>query len=145
MNGYISPRDINLFAIFIGLASNLMAGLKWDIMADKTKVRTKNRRYAPDDVNIPRKLGGGKLKELVIQDEHGKLVHYSLAYINPLIYAGDNGRVLGYDNSHGSPHKHYLGNITPEPHLSWQKIREKFENEWREIALAFVNEEELPT
>lgn len=97
-------------------------------------------RYAPADASIPAKLGGGILKELVEQDADTKeLLKYSLAYINPLIHAGDNGRVLGYDNAHGFPHKHYMGRITPEPNRSWEEIRKRFEQEWREIARNFVN------
>jgi hypothetical protein len=47
----------------------------------------------------PRK--GAKLKEEVWQNSaDGKVVKYSLAYINPRICGSDNGRVLGYDNSH---------------------------------------------
>lgn len=82
------------------------------------------------------------LKELVEQEVPSwKLRHYSLAYMNPLIFAGDNGRVLGYDNTHGYPHRHFMGKITPEPELSWEEIREKFEMEWRTIAIKFVNGE----
>ena len=73
----------------------------------------KTKRYAPPDVKIPKKLGGGVLKELVEQEiPSGKVIHYAFAYINPAIYAGDKGRVLGYDNSHGFPHRHYFGNRT---------------------------------
>ena len=67
-------------------------------------------RYAPADAAIPRHLGGGRLKELVEQRiPSGRLERYSLAYINPAIFAGDNGRVLGYDNAHGYPHRHFMG------------------------------------
>ena len=98
-------------------------------------------RFAPPDVKIPKRLGGGILKELVEQEAiSGKIVHYAFAYINPAIYAGDKGRVLGYDNSHGFPHKHYFGTRTPEPSMPWEEIREKFEIEWRQIASAFVSE-----
>jgi hypothetical protein len=98
------------------------------------------RRYAPDDAVLSKKLGGGKLKELIEQEVlSGKVLHYSLAYINPLIYAKDNGRVLGYDNAHGYSHKHYMGVITHEPFTSWEELRIKFEHEWREIAMKFVN------
>jgi hypothetical protein len=79
------------------------------------------------------------LKELVEQEQSGKLRRYSLAYINPAIFAADNGRVLGYDNAHGYPHRHFMGKITPEPDLTWEQIRNKFEQEWREIAMNFVN------
>lgn len=104
------------------------------------KARNAIRRYAPKDAIIPERLGGGVLKELVEQEmPSGKLRHYSLAYINPFIHAGDNGRVLGYDNAHGFPHRHFMGNIAREPNLSWEEIREKFEREWRQIAIDFVN------
>jgi CHASE1-domain containing sensor protein len=96
-------------------------------------------RYAPADVQIPSRLGGGILKEFVEQEPSGTLHRYALAYINPAIFAGDNGRVLGYDNAHGHPHRHFMGEITPEPHLNWEQIREKFEQEWRELAMKFVN------
>lgn len=80
------------------------------------------------------------MKELVEQEmPSSKLRHYALAYINDQIFAGDNGRVLGYDNSHGYAHRHYMGEITPEPDLTWEQIREKFEREWREIAMNFVS------
>jgi hypothetical protein len=28
-----------------------------------------------------------------------------------LIFSGDNGRVLGYDNAHGEHHRHYRGEV----------------------------------
>lgn len=97
-------------------------------------------RYAPPDIHVPARLGGGILKELVVQElPSGKLRRYALAYINPKIFAGDNGRVLGYDNAHGYPHRHFFGETTPEPNLTWKEIRQKFEQEWREIATIFVN------
>jgi hypothetical protein len=108
--------------------------------AKKSQSSKHIRRYAPQDAKIPARLGGGSLKELVEQDyESGKLERYALAYINLAIFAGDNGRVLGYDNAHGFPHRHFMGEITPEPDLTWEQIRGKFEQEWREIAMKFVN------
>lgn len=101
-------------------------------------------RYAPADTAIPKRLGGGTLKELVIRNLPSKEVaHYSLAYINPLIFSRDNGRVLGYDNSHDYSHRHYLGETTPEKFTSYEELREKFEHEWREIATKFVNGESI--
>lgn len=101
-------------------------------------------RYAPPDVALPKRLGGGSLKEYVISDAMtSEVIHYSFAYINPRIFGGDNGRVLGYDNSHGNHHKHFLGRITPEAFSSLEELREKFNKEWREIALEFVNGEQI--
>jgi hypothetical protein len=89
--------------------------------------------YAPKDVSIPSRLGGGVLKERVIS--------YALAYINPEIYGGDNGRVLGYDNSHGFSHRHFMGSMTAEQFPGYEALYEKFETEWQEIAIKFVNGE----
>lgn len=98
--------------------------------------------YAPKDVRIPARLGGGVLKERVIRDLPSKtVVSYSLAYINPRIFAGDNGRVLGYDNSHGFSHRHHLGVMTPVPFITYEALYERFEREWQEIAMRHVNGE----
>lgn len=108
------------------------------------KSSRKFRRYAPPDLEINRKLGGGRLKHLVIQDEDsGDVLHYSLAYINPMIFAGDNGRVLGYDNAHGYSHRHYLGVVTAEPFTTLAALRARCEEEWRTIAVKFVNGETI--
>lgn len=99
-------------------------------------------RYAPPDMKIKSKLGGGVLKELVIRElTSKKVIHYALAYINANIYAGDNGRVLGYDNRHDYSHKHYYGTITPEPFVTYEALYEKFQSEWMDIALRHVNGE----
>ena len=67
-------------------------------MPEKMKRPKKQEIYAPADVRIPSRLGGGVLKERVIRDLPSKKVaSYALAYINPLIFSGDNGRVLGYE------------------------------------------------
>jgi len=95
--------------------------------------------HAPDMMRIPARLGGGIVKEYAeIERATGKLWRYSAVYINPAIYARDNGRVLGYDNAHGYPHRHYMGKITCEPELPWNEIRDKFRREWREIARRYV-------
>ena len=100
--------------------------------------------YAPKDVAIPARLGGGVLKERVIRElPSKKVISYALAYINPLIFSGDNGRVLGYDNSHGYSHRHYMGVITPEPFTSYEALSDRFEQEWQALAIKFVNGEEI--
>lgn len=72
-----------------------------------------------------------------------KVVSYALAYINPRIFSGDNGRVLGYDNSRGHSHRHYMGTVTPEPFTSYVALYDRFEQEWQTIAVKFVNGEEI--
>ena len=84
-------------------------------------------------------MGGGLIKEYAeIEMGSGRLWRYSFVYVNPMIFAGDNGRVLGYDNAHGRPHRHFMGKITPEPNLPWIQISEKFDREWRTIAIRFM-------
>ena len=100
--------------------------------------------YAPRDVAIPARLGGGVLKERVIRELPSRtVVSYALAYINPLIFSGDNGRVLGYDNSHGYSHRHYMGTLTLEPFIGYEALYDRFEHEWQMIAVKFVNGEEI--
>ena len=100
--------------------------------------------YAPRDVLIPARLGGGMLKERVIRElPSKKVVSYALAYINPLIFSGDNGRVLGYDNSHGYSHRHYMGSITAEPFTGYEALYDRFEQEWQALAIKFVNGEAI--
>ena len=109
-------------------------------MSAKRSVVKVQEIYAPKDVLIPMRLGGGVLKERVIRElPSKKVISYALAYINPMIYSGDNGRVLGYDNSHGFSHRHYLGTVTAEAFPGYEALYERFESEWRDIAIRFVN------
>ena len=71
------------------------------------------------------KSGGGILQyEVWGYQEKGKTIvtRYNLAYINPTIFAGDNGRVLGYDNAHGHHHRHYMGGIEPFDFESYTSV-----------------------
>ena len=63
-------------------------------------------------------------------DTHGRVVRYNLAYINPLLYSRDNGRVLGYDSAHGWHHRHYKGEVTAVQFESFEDIEAKFQEEW---------------
>ena len=66
----------------------------------------------------------------------GKTVvtRYNLAYINPLVFGGDNGRVLGYDNAHGEHHRHYMGKAEPVEIGSYEEAFNRFQAEWQELA-----------
>jgi len=122
----------------------LTAGMHSYIIPEGMKQPRKQEIYAPADVQIPSRLGGGVLKERVIRDLPSKqVISYALAYINPLIFSGDNGRVLGYDNSHAYSHRHYMGSIVADPFTSYEALYEKFEREWQEIAIRFVNGEQI--
>ena len=95
--------------------------------------------HDPKVMHIPRVMGGGLIKEYAeIDMDSGRLWRYSLVYVNPMIHSHDNGRVLGYDNAHGRPHRHFMGEITPEPDLPWDQVSEKFHREWKAIAKHFM-------
>jgi hypothetical protein len=72
----------------------------------------------------PRK--GARLKEEVWQTEDGQVVSYSLAYINLRICGVDNGRVLGYDNSHEYHHRHFMGTLEPIEFESYEALSRRF-------------------
>ena len=62
------------------------------------------------------------------------MVRYNLAYINPLIYPGDNGRVLGYDSTHGEHHRHYKGRSMAVAFENFEQIDRRFQEEWVRLA-----------
>ncbi len=66
-------------------------------------------------------------------DAQGRVSRYNLAYINHRIYAGDNGRVLGYDSAHGYHHRQLYGRVTPIRFKSYEEIERRFQNEWNRI------------
>ena len=66
-------------------------------------------------------------------DESGGITTYSLAYIDPTIFSGDNGRVLGYDNRHGYHHRHYFGQVTAIQFKGYVAIEKRFEAEFQEM------------
>ena len=66
-------------------------------------------------------------------DRSGR-VQYNLAYIHHLIYAGDNGRVLGDDSAHGYHHRHYRGKVTTIRFESFGQIEGRFQREWNRLA-----------
>ena len=83
-------------------------------------------------VKGPRK--GSKLKEEVWETEDGQVVKYVLAYINPRICGPDNGRVLGYDNSHDYHHRHFMGATEPVlDFVNYETLSERFHAEVKEL------------
>ena len=63
----------------------------------------------------------------------GKVIAYSLAYINLKRCPVDNGRVLGYDNSHGFHHRHFMGKIEPVSFSTYAALVERFLQEVHEL------------
>jgi hypothetical protein len=79
------------------------------------------------------KSGGGLLSyEVWGFRNKGKTVvtRYSLAYINHILYAGDNGRVLGFDNAHDYHHRHFMGKVEAVQFDTYEATLERFQLEW---------------
>ncbi|HHS91848.1 MAG TPA: transcriptional regulator [Campylobacterales bacterium] len=82
---------------------------------------------------LPSQKGGGVIKFEAWEYEE-QIVKYNMAYINKNIFPNDNGRVLGYDNSHNYHHKHYLGDIYEvDDFISYEELVERFQNDIKEF------------
>jgi len=81
----------------------------------------------------------GKRKGALLREqiwfEDGRVVAYSLAYINLKLCPVDNGRVLGYDNSHDYHHRHFMGEMEAVDFTTYAALAERFiaevHNLWR--------------
>lgn len=86
---------------------------------------------------IAAKRGGGVLSyEVHGYREDGRTIvtRFSFAYINQDLCALDNGRVLGFDNAHGTVHRHSYGTVAPVGiGDSYEATLERFERELNEI------------
>jgi hypothetical protein len=80
---------------------------------------------------------GGKRKGAVLKEqvrfEKDKVVAYSLAYINLKRCPVDNGRVLGYDNSHDYHHRHSMGKTEAFRFTTYAALVERFIAEVHEL------------
>ncbi len=100
------------------------------------KVKTKNKltKVVSEQHFVNSKNDGGVIKIEAWENNNGQIIKYSMAYINHSIYSGDNGRVLGYDNTHNFHHKHYFGEIIEiDNFVSFLKQVEDFEQEIKEF------------
>jgi hypothetical protein len=96
------------------------------------------RKVVDEEIVLGRPRRGAKLREEVWEDSQGRVVKYNLAYINPSICSVDHGRVLGYDNNHGSHHRHIRGVVEPVVFEDYESLALRF----REEVLAIWREEE---
>lgn len=103
-------------------------------MKRKMAGKLKFKKVVAEQFPIKPKRGGGIVKIDAWENNQRKVVKYSMAYINHQIFAEDNGRVLGYDNTHNYHHRHYFGEISEvENFTSYQELVERFEKEIREF------------
>ena len=91
------------------------------------------QKVVDDTIYLKRSRRGAILKEEVWQDPDGGVVKYSLAYVNPAICGVDNGRVLGYDNSHGRHHRHFMGKQESFEFAGYEALATRFYDEAREL------------
>jgi hypothetical protein len=89
--------------------------------------KTRVLKTADEEADVSCLVGRGKLREEVWQDSvTGNVVRYNLAFINHLMYGGDNGRVLGYDLAHGYHHRHFMGKVENIDFPGYEKLSEQF-------------------
>ncbi len=80
---------------------------------------------------ISDKLGNGKLRrEIWVDEATDRVSRYNLAYINHSLHAGDNGRVVWYDNAHDGHHRHCFGKLELIDFVSYDDIEARFEQDW---------------
>ena len=79
----------------------------------------------------------GKRKGALLKDEawyeDGEVVGYNLAYINLKRCHVDHGRVLGFDNSHGFHHRHFMGKVEAVQYTTYDDVLERFIREVHEL------------
>lgn len=75
----------------------------------------------------------GTIREEVWQDEAGEVAKYNLAFVNHLLYRGDNGRVLGYDNAHGRHERHFKGAVYEMEFPGYETLLSRFLKEVRRL------------
>lgn len=92
------------------------------------------RKIVDERLYLSKKNGGGMLRREIRADRRDRVVRYNLAYINPLIYAGDHGRVLGYDSAHGYHHRHSKGRVSHVNFTVFEQIEARFQKEWNRLA-----------
>lgn len=63
------------------------------------------------EVNPLKEKRSGAIVEDEVWYADGEVAAYNLAYINLKRCGVDYGRVLGYDNSHGFHHRHFMGKV----------------------------------
>ncbi len=92
------------------------------------------KKVVTEQFPVNQKRGGGIVKIEAWENEKGEIVKYSMAYINPFIFPEDNGRVVGYDNTHNFHHRHFFGELSEiKDFSSYQELLNRFEKELKEF------------
>ena len=103
-------------------------------MGREKNLTIKFKKVVSEQFPVNPKKGGGILKIEAWENDKGEIVKYSMAYINHFIFSDDNGRVLGYDNTHDFHHKHYFGEISEISNfINYEDLVKRFEKEIKEF------------
>ena len=95
--------------------------------------KKKYKKVIDEQFIVPYNKGSGIIK-FEAWEYQDKIVKYNMAYINKNIFPNDNGRVIGYDNSHNFHHKHYLGQISEiDDFINYQELVQRFKNDIKEF------------
>ena len=132
MLGDRSPRGgerLNL----AGGSFNDSSALNWGVAKKAGRRRQFQEKIVDETIILKRPRRGAKLREEVWQTADGEVTKYNLAYINHLVCQVDNGRVLGYDNSHDCHHRHFMGRVEPFEFTGYRPLVKRFQEEVREL------------
>jgi uncharacterized protein DUF6516 len=102
------------------------------VVKRKPKNRLRREKRVDQTLYLSGNRQGALLKEEV-WFEGDRVVKYSLASINPIICAADNGRVLGYDNAHDRHHRHFRGAVEDFEFESYEAVVTRFEGELHDL------------
>jgi hypothetical protein len=91
------------------------------------------RKTIDDVASVSCASGQGIIRTEVWEDETGKVARYNLAFVNHFLYPRDNGRVLGYDNAHGTHRRHFFGKVEPVAATDFKDVESMFRAEVTEL------------
>ena len=114
-----------------GIQKGLCTSFLWyDLFVSQRKPPIQTTKV--EEHRLKGKRKGALLKEQV-WFEDGQVVGYSLAYINLKRCTVDHGRVLGYDNSHGYHHRHFMGQVEAVGFTTYTALAERFIREVHDL------------
>ena len=99
------------------------------ILGTKRTGRPLVQKVVDDTIYLKRPRRGAILKEEVWRDRDWQVIKYSVAYINAAVCGADNGRVLGYDNSHDHHHRHFMGKQESFEFTGYEALATRFYDE----------------
>ena len=102
-------------------------------MAKRARRQPLGEKTVDETMLLKRPRRGARLREEVWQTQEGQVTKYNLAYVNHLVCQMDNGRVLGYDNSHGFHHRHFMGKVETIKFKDYETLTARFRDEVQEL------------